>query len=85
MKEYTKYIPLWAGDILFVQELEKLGTDYVDQYPQDEEEMIGEICVHSFGVDIKVLKDMLANRKGRRIIFIRDKNSDVRVTDIVYQ
>lgn len=49
MKEYTKYIPLWAGDILFVQELEKLGTDYVDQYPQDEEEMIGEICVHSFG------------------------------------
>lgn len=47
MKEYTKYIPLWAGDILFVQELEKLGTDYVDQYPQDEEEMIGEICVQA--------------------------------------
>lgn len=42
------------------------------------------MCPFLWG-DIKVLKDMLANRKGRRIIFIRDKNSDVRVTDIVYQ
>lgn len=82
MKSFNKY-GILADSTDFINELESLVDNYLTQFPNDKDEIID--AIHSVcNVNISEMKDMLADRKGRRIIFVTPSDT-VDFTNIEYE